>query len=311
MDKLLQCGVIGAGVFGGHHARKYLAHDRVRLAGVYDPDLERAKELTSHSLEARPYDRLEDLLENCDAVTIASPASLHGPQALAALQAGCHVLVEKPLAVTSESAEAAVREAEARALVLQAGHQERFVARAMGLFDSPETPERIRARRMGPFSERGADVSVTMDLMIHDIDLALRLASAPAASIAAETRNERTGNADHVKAEIVFENGMVAELEASRLAEGRDRVTEIEYPSGMLTVDFVAKTFDNQTPHAFNPDFAADPEAADSLGANVSHFIASVLDGAPVAVPGRQALEAVRIAEIIDAGQARQTRETA
>ncbi|WP_022697978.1 Gfo/Idh/MocA family protein [Euryhalocaulis caribicus] len=301
MDKLLQCGVIGAGVFGTFHTRKYQGRDRAALVGVYDADIDRARTAVSEADGARAFDDLSALLEVCDAVTIASPATLHGEQALAALKAGCHVLVEKPLAISAEAADRCVREAEARQLVLQVGHQERFVFDAMGVFDVQEIPERIYARRFGPFSDRGADVSVTMDLMIHDLDLALRLADCPAVSIAGETRSERTDNADYSHAEIVFENGMVAELEASRLAEDRDRVMRIEYPSGVLNVDFVAKTFDNGTPFDLNADFASDPKAADSLGANVSAFIDSILDGAPVAIPGRQALDAVRLAEIIDA----------
>jgi len=301
VNGLLQCGVVGVGAFGGHHARKYLASERASLVGVYDPDDARARALAAECGGAPVYDSLEALLAACEAVTIASPASAHGEQSLAALRAGCHTLVEKPLATGAEAADAAVREAEARRLVLQVGHQERFVFQAMGVFDAPESPERIEARRMGPFSERGADVSVTFDLMIHDIDLALVLAGAPPASVAGETRRERTATADEARAEIVFEDGMAARLAASRLADARERVMRIEYPSGALTVDFVAKTFENETPFAFNADFADDPAAADSLAANVQAFIAAILDDAPVAVPGREALEAVRIAELIDA----------
>jgi len=301
VTNLLKTGVIGAGVFGGHHARKYASHARVSLLGIYDPDQARAAALAGSLDDVRVYDSLEDLLSDVDAVTIASPARYHGAQAKAALAAECHVLVEKPLAVTSAEAEACVNLAEANKRVLQAGHQERFVFQAMGALSAPEAPTRITARRKGPFSERGADASVTFDLMVHDIDLACRLAVGPATSVQGETKSEKTALPDYAKARIAFQGGLVAELEASRLADERDRVMRIEYPSGALTVDFIAKSFDNQTPFAFNPDFAKDPKAADSLGANVSAFIDSVLDGAPVAVPGAQALEAVRIAERVDA----------
>lgn len=110
----------------------------------------------------------------------------------------------------------------------------------------------------------------------------------------------RFGQPDVAQAKLVFDNGCVAELKASRVHHERDRKMRVEYETGVLEIDFVAKTFENSTPYDLNPDFADDPSAKDSLGANVNAFIASVLDGAPVAVPGIAGLRALDAARAID-----------
>lgn len=298
-DTQMKAGVIGAGVFGGHHARKYAASDRVHLAGVYDTDAGRAKALAAQ-LETRAYTDLEALISDCDAVTVASPAVHHYTGVKAALQAGRHVLAEKPLADTAARGGELIRIARERNLVLQVGHQERFVFNAMGVFDIDEAPRRISARRMGLRSTRNLDVSVTVDLMIHDLDLVMALARAPLARLEANATRIFTGLPDAADVRMVFEDGFEAVLESSRAAEALDRVMRIEYAGGFLEVDFVAKTFINETGFDLNADFAEDPKAKDSLGANVNAFIESVLDGTPVAVPAEAGLAALAVARDID-----------
>jgi predicted dehydrogenase len=298
----VRAGVVGAGVFGGFHAGKYAADPRADLVGVFDPDRARAAALAAkHGVQA--FADLDSLLAAVDAVTVASPAQAHGPSALAALRAGRHVLVEKPVAITLADADAMLAEARARGLVLRVGHQERFVFGAIGLLDVAERPLRIEARRMGPFSERGADVSVTLDLMTHDIDLARQLAGgADVTALSAEGVRERTNAPDRVEAELQFSNGVMAKLIASRLHTGRERVMRVEYPSGVVEIDFIAKTFANTTPYAFDPSFAESPQAKDSLGANVAAFIAAVLGErttGPV-VTGEDGREALALALRID-----------
>ncbi len=301
----VRAGVIGAGVFGGHHASKYAAHPDVALVGVHDPDDERARALAGRFDVALFYD-VDALIEAVDVVTIASPARTHGALARQALLAGKHVLVEKPVAATVAEAEAAVAIAEREGLVLQVGHQERFVFAAMGLLDVGERPRRVVARRMGPFSQRGADVSVSLDLMTHDIDLVRLLAGrADAASVTAEATIAQSQTHDRLATEIRFVNGFSAQLEASRLAPERDRVMRVEYDSGAVEVDFVAKTFANTTSHLLNPDFLDDPKARDSLGAGVEAFVAAVRDGGPPLVSGADGLEAVRLALMADAAAER------
>lgn len=297
----VRAGVVGAGVFGGHHAAKYASDPRVDFVGVYDPDAERRDALSARH-GAKSFDRLGALIVEVDALTIASPARTHAETAIAALATGRHVLVEKPIATTLEEADAMVALAEANGLVLQVGHQERFVFEAMGLMAIPELPRRIAARRMGAFSERGSDVSVTLDLMTHDLDLARRLAGrAPVMTLEAETVSERTAFADRAAVRLVFENGVEAHLEASRLEDGPDRVMRVEYDSGIVEVDFVAKSFSNTTPHALDARFAEKPSARDSLGANVAAFVSAILGEHPPAITGADGREALALALQIDA----------
>ena len=265
----LKAGVVGAGVFAGFHARKYASLPDVTLAGVYDPDTARARELAA-DLGVRAFDTLQALVDACHMVTVASPASTHAEVAEQAIAAGRHVYAEKPLARTLEAAAALVEHAGRRRLVLACGHQERVVFAAMGLLDTPEPPRLLRSVRRGLPSPRSRDVSCVLDLMIHDLDLALQLGGEEVASLSA------SGQFDEVRAEIVFRSGLHATLEASRVAEGRVRTMDLQYGSGRVEVDFLAPAFANSAPFALDPLFAASPEGRDPLGASVGGFVAAV-----------------------------------
>lgn len=171
---VLKAGVVGAGVFGGYHAKKYVELDGVELVAVFDIDLARAQAL-AEPLGARAFDDMAAFLAAIDVVTVATPAVHHAKAGLAALKAGKPVYSEKPLAVTPADADALVAAAAKAGLSLACGHQERVVFQAMGLLDIPEPPLRLEAVRRGTPSDRNLDVSVVLDLMIHDIDLALAL----------------------------------------------------------------------------------------------------------------------------------------
>jgi len=176
MSQVLRAGVMGAGVFGGYHARQYANAANVELTGVYDPDKVRADEVAGRH-GATGFDDLAAFLAGVDVVTVASPAIHHASGALAALKAGKPVYVEKPLAVSMRDADSIVDAAAKHGLTVACGHQERLVFQAIGLFNTPERPLRMEAVRHGPESERSLDVSVVLDLMIHDLDLALSLAA--------------------------------------------------------------------------------------------------------------------------------------
>src|SRR5438309_3539231 len=168
MAESLRGGVIGAGVFGGYHARQYARLPGVTLSAVLDPHPERAAQVAV-PLGGRAFHELADFLEAVDVVTIASPGTVHAEQALAVLAAGKPVYVEKPIAVSVADGEK-IREAAARkGLVVACGHQERVMFQAMGLLDVPEQPVLLQAMRHGPPSERSQDVSAILDLMVHDI----------------------------------------------------------------------------------------------------------------------------------------------
>lgn len=289
MSQSLRGGVIGAGVFGGYHARQYARIDGVTLSAVFDPNLDRAAEVAA-PFGARAFDDMEAFLAAVDVATVASPAIFHGEQGLAVLAAGKPVYLEKPLAVTLAEAEAIRALAEAGGLAVACGHQERAVFRAMGLLDIPEQPLRLEAVRHGLPSPRCQDVSAVLDLMIHDLDLALSLSAAEVAETTAR------GGWNAVSTEVRFADGFTAVFDASREAAERRRTMRVVYPSGEVEIDFLTRAFRNTTPFALDPGFADTPAGRDPLGASVEAFIDAVRGRAPR--PLVDADEAIRALEL-------------
>lgn len=274
--KTLTAGVVGAGVFGGYHASKYVGLEGVEFLGVFDPVADYAQALCDKH-GGKPFDQLSALIEACDLITVASPAVFHHDAARRALTAGKAVLVEKPLSATASEARELVQLAQLNDAVLRVGHQERFVFDAMGLFGDLPHIKSLNARRMGVPGARNLDVSVTLDLMIHDIDLALALAGARPDRVEAEMLSDRGGLADHVKTRLFFPAGVTAELESSRMAPARERIMKIEYENGATVgVDFIERRFDNPERLPLDHDFEGKAAAKDSLGANVAAFVAAV-----------------------------------
>jgi predicted dehydrogenase len=300
MSTILNCGVAGAGVFGGYHAHQYARLEGARLAAVYDPDKARAEALAG-PLGAEAFDDLAAFVQAVDLVSVASPASTHAATAKAVLTAGRHAYVEKPLSTTVEDAEVLVKLAADKGLVLAVGHQERMVFRAMGLFDAPEAPLYLEAVRRGTFSPRNRDVSCVLDLMIHDIDLAFALDPAEVIAVEAEGRTTEGPFLDAVRAEATFESGLTAVFETSRIAEARERRMRIRYPSGEVEIDFLARTFSNTTPFPLDPHFAETPVGKDPLGAALGAFLAAVAgeDATPPAGP-RDGVRALDLALAVE-----------
>ncbi|MDO9337277.1 MAG: Gfo/Idh/MocA family oxidoreductase [Caulobacter sp.] len=287
MTKLLKAGVVGSGVFGGYHARKYAEMEGIELVGIYDLHPERCFDM-ANQYGAEAYGDLDDLLKEADIITVATPATTHARLALQCLAAGRSVYVEKPLATTLEDADRLIQAAAGAGLVLACGHQERVVSQAMGLFDIPEKPLRLEAVRKGTPSIRSKDVSVVLDLMIHDIDLALALTDAEPFTVEAE------GDGDEITGEASFEDGFTAVFTASRIAQARERTMRIVYPSGVLEIDFVTREFSNSTPFELNQDFTETPAGRDPLGTSVQGFVNAVLGRSPrPVVTGEEAARAL------------------
>lgn len=294
-DAILRAGVIGAGVFGGYHARQYARLEGVTLSAVLDTHPERAA-LLAMPLGGRAFHELEAFLAAVDVVTVAAPASVHAPQALAALAAGKPVYVEKPIAATLAEAEAVRAAADRTGLTLACGHQERVVFQAMGLLDVPEQPLRLEALRHGPPSERCQDVSAVLDLMVHDIDLALALSAAGPKAVTGQ------GGHDACKAEVAFDDGFTAVFDVSRQAPARRRTMRVAYPSGEVEIDFLARTFRNTTPFVLDPGFADTPAGKDPLGVSVEGFLQAVRGQAPrPVVTADEAIRALTLALRIEA----------
>lgn len=294
----IRVGVAGAGVFGRNHAIKLKADPGATLVGIYDRNPERAA-LLAGELEAAGYVDLAALLDDVDALVVATPAVAHGGVARQALGAGKHCLVEKPLAATAEIADKLVALAESQGLVLQAGHQERYIFQAMGLLDVEPSPLRLDAVRAGLPSVRGADVSATLDLMVHDIDLARLLFRAEPIAITATRLAGPADNPDAVEAVLKFPGGASARFVASRAAEERDRRMTIDYATGTVAIDFIARTLEDGPGFGLHADFSS--RIADPMAAATADFLAAIRGERPVAIPARDGAAAVRLAEQIDA----------
>lgn len=295
MEKRLKTGVAGAGVFGGHHARKHAASPRIDLVGVFDPDSGRAEALAAGT-GSRAFDSFATMLEDIDAVTLAGPAPSHFPMAEAALTAGKHVYVEKPLALSLAEADALIALADARGRVLQVGHQERFVLAAMGLPRGDRLPLSLEFGRAGPPTGRGEDVAVAFDLMIHDLDLARLFGFAKPAKI------DACGTYDETVATLTFDGGATASFVASRRSETRQRVMKAVYDDGVIEIDFLNRTIANGTGAMLAAnDFTAGPAGlSDPLGASVEAFAAAVLDGKRAIVDGKAGRGALEWALMIE-----------
>lgn len=292
----LKVGVAGAGVFGNYHAQKAAASARTELIGVFDVDLKRAQGVAG-PFGAEAYGAFEDLAHDVDAVVVAVPATYHAELVGRALAADLHVLVEKPLALDVVTARRLAGEAVTRGKVLQVGHQERFVAKAMGILAIDEIPERLESVRAGPppLNNRAGDVSVIWDLMIHDLDLAACLIGREFTKCVASGRSVTTSHFDEATAEFHFVSGGSAWMRASRAQEARERTMRVVYPSGEISVDFLTRQVTNTTPYEVKVDIAAD--LPDPLGRADESFFAACLGEGISQVPGHGTVAAVAMAE--------------
>lgn len=294
----LKTGLVGAGVFGGYHAGKIAGSDKTEFLGVFDPDAARCAALAEkHGVTA--FASQADMLAVCDAVLVACPATYHEAAVRAALEAGCHVMVEKPLALIGSAADRLADLADEKGVILQVGHQERFVLAAMGLFDIPVAPTSIEAYRMGPPAPdgRAGDVSVIWDLMIHDLDMVAKLighANDHASQVETRARRAHTAHVDEATTIVNYPSGR-AEVTASRCAAERDRRMILTYSTGAIAINFLTREIENTTDYPIKADVSAD--LPDPLGAADEAFFAAALGERDCAIPGREAAHAVHLAE--------------
>lgn len=301
MADRMRVGVIGAGYFGRFHALKLAASDRASLSGVHDSDPARAaavaREAGSQAID------LKTLIAASDAVVIAAPAEAHHDLASMALQAGRHVLVEKPIAATLEEADRLITLARMRGLVLQVGHLLRYTAEREAIAARMQRPLYIETTRIAPFKPRGTDVSVVLDLMIHDLDLVISLVESEIESVDALGAAVSSVHEDIANARVRFANGCVATVTASRISLKTEQKMRIFSEEGYLSADFTARKLvmigrERGLPLPGTGGFRREEvswQDGDPLAAEHAAFAASVLDGAPVlvdAAAGRRALAA-------------------
>ena len=301
MARQLRIGIAGAGHFGRFHALKVAANPRARLAGLFDPDTARATKVGGEA--GAPALPLDDLLAACDALIVAAPAEAHHALAAQALRANLHVLIEKPIASTLAQADELATLAAATARVLQVGHLLRYSAEHRAISSRITRPLYIEAARIAPYKPRGTDVSVILDLMIHDLDLVLALVDSPIRSVDAVGAAVSSPNEDIANARVRFENGCVATITASRISLKTERRMRLFSEEGYLSADFVARKLVMIGKHRGLPlpgtgGFRREEltwSDHDSMAAEHDAFVAACLDGAPVTVDaaaGRRALAA-------------------
>jgi predicted dehydrogenase len=240
MSDRLPIGVVGVGALGMHHARHLATIPEADLVGVYDESPARADQV-AEQVGTRGYRDLDRLLREVRAVTVAVPTPAHASVGLRALELGIPVLMEKPLAATLEEADALVNAAARRRLQLQVGHIERFNRAVRAAQPYLRDPQFMESQRLAPFQPRGTDVAVILDLMIHDLDLILRLTGgAEPTDVRASGVAVLSQHLDMANARVEFANGAVATVTASRMARERIRKLRIFQPSGYLSLDMAS-----------------------------------------------------------------------
>ena len=312
MANTLRIGVIGAGHFGRFHALKIASSQRATLAGVHDRDTDRAARVGAEAGGAPALD-LPTLFASVDAVVIAAPADAHFELAEQALLAGRHVLVEKPLAATLAQADRLAALAHQTGLVLQVGHLLRYSAEHHAIAARIARPLYIEATRIAPFKPRGTDVSVILDLMIHDLDLVLSLVDSEIESVDALGAAVSSQFEDIANARVRFANGCVATITASRISLKTERKMRLFSEEGYCSADFVARKLtmigrEKGIPLPGTDGFLLDEEGwedHDVLEAEHAAFAASCLDGARVLVDAAAGRRALAAALAVGEGMAR------
>lgn len=299
----LKCAVIGAGYLGKFHAEKYASLKNCELVAVVDINEEAARQVAEkHGTQALTDYRA--LLGQIDAVSIVVPTSYHHSVSKDFLQAGTHVLVEKPITVTVEEADELIAIAKERNVILQVGHLERFNPAVRGLETLEEKPLFIESHRLSPFNPRANDVSVVLDLMIHDIDIILALVNSEIEKIDASGTAVLTQGTDIANARITFKNGCVANVTASRISMKMERKMRMFRPSSYVSVDFQNrvlvkhKTGDKEMFPGI-PEIVTEEltfESGDALLEEIKHFVNCIQTGENPLVPGEAGRKALATA---------------
>ncbi|MBM5822369.1 Gfo/Idh/MocA family oxidoreductase [Cyanobium sp. N.Huapi 1H5] len=311
----VRVGVIGIGNMGWHHARVLSLLRDAELVGVADPDEARGR-LAVEQFDCRWFPAYEDLLSEVEAVCIAVPTLLHHRVGMACLQAGVHVLIEKPIAATQEEAADLIGAAEAAGRLLQVGHIERFnpAFRELLRVVANEEVVVLEARRHSPNADRANDVSVVLDLMIHDIDLVLELAASPVVRLAAAGGRSSDGPIDYVNATLGFANGVVASLTASKMAHRKIRSLSAHCRSSLMETDFLNRNLriHRRSHESVSADHGellyrndgfieeVSTTSIEPLYAELEHFLQCVRGRETPAVDGLQASRALQLADLIE-----------
>lgn len=236
--EVLKCGVAGVGYLGQHHARIYSELEGVLLAGIYESDTGRAKEI-SERYQCPAFSTLAELAEVCDAISVVVPTDRHHEVAIPLLEAGCHLLIEKPICETVDQATDILAAANRVNVLVQVGHIEHFNPVMSYLEGVVKKPKYITAERLAPYQPRGTEVGVVLDLMIHDIGIVLQLVGSEPVDVRSVGVGVLSRTEDIANARIEFANGCVANLNVSRVSSKKVREIRVFQSSGYLSLDFM------------------------------------------------------------------------
>ena len=323
---MFKIGLLGAGHLGKIHLKCIrLARTVYNLVGFYDPDPEVARRV-AEEFNLRAYPSPEALIADCEVVDVVTPTPTHYAMVKLALEGGCHVFVEKPLTRTLDEARELIALSERAGRLVQVGHVERFNPALLSLGDLRVRPYFIEAHRLAQFNPRGTDVSVILDLMIHDLDIVLKLADSEVSEVRASGVAVLSETPDIVNARVEFRNGAVANLTASRISLKNMRKLRCFQSDAYISLDFLDK--ESQVVRLFEPGAADIPDHGQQFplstpkGERVIHLDVpdsgpvnaiqleleslahSIRDGRPAAVSIQDGYRALELAHRIDAAVA-------
>jgi predicted dehydrogenase len=298
----LRVGVVGVGYLGKFHAEKYAAIPGIKLAGLADTLPERAREW-AYKLGTEAFSSHRSLLGKVDAVSVAVPTDRHYLVAKDFLEAGCDVLVEKPISLTLEEAEELIALARKNGRILQVGHLERFNPAILAVREKVRAPLFIESHRLTPFRGRGTEVDVVLDLMIHDLDIILSFVRSPVKNIHAVGVPVLTDRADIANARLEFGAGSVANLTASRISFEDRRRIRVFQPDTYFTLNYASKeitlfhrVFDPETKGFQIAAEHIEVEPGDALEKEIRSFIDSCLAQTSPLVTGEDGRNALAVA---------------
>ena len=302
---MIRAGVIGVGSLGQHHARNFASLPGVRLVGVSDIEAARGAMIAERH-EARFFKNFHEMVGEVDCVSVATPTTDHLSTCRPFLEAGRHVLVEKPIAATPDEGREMIRLAEAAGAVLQVGHLERFNPAFLAARPLIDRPRFFEIHRLGIFVPRSLDVNVVLDLMIHDLDMVLHLTGSKISEIQAVGIPILTGKIDIANVRLRFENGAVANLTASRVSSEKTRKLRFFQSNAYLSIDL-----GRQTANAYSLQPADNPlgkeiihrqltiEPGEPLKNELAAFVRSIQDGGHHGCSGAEGLAALEAAQRI------------
>ena len=297
LNKKINLGLVGTGYLGKFHLQQIKYIDEINFVGIYDLDSNLAEKLGKEN-NVPVFASADELIAKCNALSIVVPTNVHHEVAMKGLAGGCHLFIEKPIASSVKLAEEIVQKAQSKDLKLQVGHIERFNPVFIEAERHATNVKSVKSQRMTSFSNRGSDVSVVLDLMIHDIDLCLSLVGSDIESIKATGSRTYTKSIDHGVAHISFKNGATSILEASRSSDSPSRKMQIKGDKN-ISIDFLNKTLEvNGSINQFIQTH--DLNKVNPLRDELQHFAQSVLSCSSPKVSGSVGAQALKVAYEIE-----------